>query len=409
MKLTDTAVRALHLPRGVADKVWFDDELGGFGIRLRDGGSRSWLVQYDIFGRTYRMTLGSVATHNTAKARVAAKNILAAVRLGRNPAVEKRTAKAETAETFGALLPRYLGHKRAHLKPRSYEEVERHLTAHCRSLHGRPIGSIDQRAAAILLAAVTEKHGPNVTNAARASGSGFFTWLAREGIVDTNPFARTNKAAGSPPRERTPSDAELREIWNACPDSDYGSIVRLLMLTGARRSEIADLRWSEIDFERALITLPAERTKGRREHEIPLSAPALAILKARPRREGREFVFGEGGRGFAGWSRAKRDLDSRIEAARVVATKKCKPEPMPEWRLHDLRRSLSSLMHEKLGVQPHLVEEVLGHATFRTGVAGIYNTATYRNERRRALELWADHLMAVLENRERIVVPLRKG
>ena len=406
MKLTDSSARALRLPHGVADKTWFDDDLGGFGVRVRDGGARSWLVQYDVGGKSHKMTLGSVGACSAARARAAAKDILAAVRLGRNPAAEKRTAKAEIAETFGALLPRYLGHKRAQLKPRSYEEVERHLMSHCRPLHGRPVGAIDQRAAAILLAGVTEKHGPNVCNAVRASGSGFFTWAMREGIADTNPFAGTNKAAGSEPRERTPDDSELREIWHACPDGDYGAIVRLLMLTGARKSEIADLCWSEIDFDQALITLPASRTKGRREHEIPLSAPALAILKAQPRRDGRKLIFGNGDGGFSGWSRAKQELDARIAAARLAVTKKGKPEPMAEWRLHDLRRSLSTGMHERLGIAPHIVEECLGHVTFRSGVSGVYNRAAYRAEKRQALKLWADYVTAIVEGRTSKVVPL---
>jgi hypothetical protein len=102
MKLTDNAVRALHLPRGVPDKVWFDDELGGFGVRMRDGGARSWIVQYDFGGKAHKMTLGAVDTLSAARARASAKDILAAVRLGRNPAAEKRRARVQTAETFSA-------------------------------------------------------------------------------------------------------------------------------------------------------------------------------------------------------------------------------------------------------------------------------------------------------------------
>src|SRR5262249_24796921 len=318
-----------------------------------------------------------------------AKDIPAAVRLGRNPAAEKRRARVRTAENFGALLPRYLAHKRAKLKPRSFEEVERHVLTHCRPLHSRPISDIDQRAVAILLAGITERSGPRACNAVRASGSGFFTWAMREGLADANPFANTNKAAEAGPRDHTPSDTELREIWNACPDGDYGAIVKVLILTGARRDEIASVAWSEIALDQELITLPARRTKGRREHEIPLSAPALAILQALPRREGRDFVFGNGAGGFRGYSRAKRELDARIAVARHVATKKGKPAAMSEWRLHDLRRAISTTMHERLGIPPHIVEDILGHATFRSGVAGVYNRAAYRAEKRRALDLWA--------------------
>jgi integrase len=169
------------------------------------------------------------------------------------------------------------------------------------------------------------------------------------------------------------------------------------------------LAWSEVDLDGALITLPARRTKSRREHEIPLSTPALAILKAQSRRDGRDLIFGRSDRGFSGWSKAKRELDERIAAARLTAKKKGKVETMPDWVLHDLRRSASTGMHERLGIVPHIVEEVLGHVTFRQGVASVYNRAAYRTDKRRAIELWAEHVMAVVENRANVVVPLHSA
>jgi integrase len=179
------------------------------------------------------------------------------------------------------------------------------------------------------------------------------------------------------------------------------------MLTGARREEIAALRWSEINLDEGLITLLPRRTKGRREHEIPLSVSALALLKAQPRTEDRDFVFGRGIGGFSGWSRCKERLDARVAAARLVAAKKGKPTSMPEWHLHDFRRSLSTTMHERLGVQPHVVEAVLGHATFKQGVAAVYNRSSYRGEKLRALELWGEHVIAIVEGRKSKVVSLR--
>jgi len=181
------------------------------------------------------------------------------------------------------------------------------------------------------------------------------------------------------------------------------------MLLSARREEIASLRWSsEVDLEAALIILPSGRTKGGREHEIPLSGPALEILKALSRRMNsdgtpRDFVFGGGRGGFQGWSKSKRELDARILAARQRAMK----SGMPPWTLHDFRRSFSTTAHERLGIQPHIVEACLGHATFKSGVAGVYNKAIYRVDKRRALETWAEHLMAIIEDRENKIIPLR--
>jgi integrase len=407
MKLTDRTVRALQLPAGVADRVWFDDTLRGFGVRVRSSGARTWVVQYDFAGRTQpKMHFGSIETLTAARARATAKDLLAQVRLGKNPAAAKRAARDKAGETFGAHLPRYLTHKRAKLKPRSCQEVERHLVTHCAPLHRRPIAAIeqDQRSIAILLSKLKETSGPRACNNTRASGSGYFSWLVREGIATTNPFANTNKAPQGDPRERCPSDSELAEILAALPPAgDYRDIVWLSGLTGARKTEIGDLRWSEINFDESLIVLPAARTKGRKPHEIPLSAPALSILKARHRDEERDYVFGRGNGGFSGWSRSKSRLDAQIEANRRAATKKGKPVPMPEWHVHDLRRSFSTTAHEKLGAEPHIVEECLGHAVFRSGVSGVYNKAQYRSQKRRLLDLWAAHLMAVVEGRSKVV------
>jgi hypothetical protein len=299
MKLSDHSVRALQLPPGVADKVYFDSELGGFGIRVREGGSRNWVVQYDLGGKTHKMTLGSTDALTAARHERAPRTFspkCASDRIRRRNGARPRPR----SPSFGALLPRYLGLTRGALRARSYQEVERHLTSHCAALHNRPIAAVDQRAAAILLSDIAAKSGPAAANGVRASGSGFFTWLKREGIVDLNPFTRTNRALTNGARERTPSDAELREIWNATLDDDYGQIVHILMLTGARKSEIANLTWAEVDLSEALITLPPRRVKGGRAHEIPLTPAVLAILKARQRQEGRDFVFGSGQGGLAG-------------------------------------------------------------------------------------------------------------
>src|SRR5262249_25417448 len=154
---------------------------------------------------------------------------------------------------------------------------------------------------------------------------------------------------------RVLSDDELRAIWLALEDDQYGAIVKLLILTGARRDEIGGLRFSETSILGApIIALPPERTKNRREQFIPLSEPARAILGAEPRRfnpDGtpRDHVFGVGTmRGFQDWSGSKADLDARIAQAHHGKAL--------EWRLHDFRRSLSTSLHERFGAGPHVVE-----------------------------------------------------
>jgi integrase len=407
MRLTAQTVRAISLPKGVSDKVFFDDAVPGFGLRVRATGARTWMVQYAIAGRTRRIVLGSTAVLDPGKARDTAKDILAKVRLGHDPAGEKATARVKAAETFGAILPRFLERQRARLKPRSYEEVERHLLAHAKPLHGRPIEAIDRRAIATRLAEIVKASGPAASNRVRASLSAFFSWAAREGYLDANPAAFTNKAVENGSRERVLADDELVAIWRAAGDAPYGVIVKLLMLSGGRRDEIASLRWSEIDLDAATITLPPARTKNRREHIIPLPDQALAILSAQPQRleadgSPRDLVFGRGERGYQDWSGSKADLDARIGAARRGKAL--------AWTLHDFRRSLSTALHERFGVPPHVVEAVLGHVGgYKAGVSGVYNKALYLDERRRALARWADHLETLVSGKKpSIIVKLRK-
>src|SRR5262249_24201699 len=177
--------------------------------------------------------------------------------------------------------------------------------------------------------------------------------------------------------ERVHSDAELREIWRAADTEGYpfGPVIQLLLLTGARREEVAGMRWSELAADFSLWTLPAERVKNKTRHEIPLSAPARALLAELPRIS--EFVFTTtGSTPVSGFARAKHRLDRAISP------------PLPPWVLHDLRRSLASGM-AALGVQMPVVEKILNHVggSF-AGVAGIYQRYDFAKEKRHALELW---------------------
>jgi integrase len=390
MRLTAAAVRTLQCAPGKSEQVIFDETLPGFGVRVRHSGAKTWLTQYAVAGRTRRVFLGSPSLVDAGKARSMAKDLLASVRLGGDPAGEKVAARAEAANTVRALLPRFLNRQRARLKPRSLEETTRHLEQHARPLHGHPIHALNRRMIAMLLADIAERSGPAAANRVRASISAFLSWAAREGLVEANAAAFTNRATEVGARTRVLTDQELACIWRACGEDQYGAIVGLLMLSGCRRGEIGGLRWSEVDLEAATATLPPARTKNRRLHVVPLSPPALAILQERwaARDPERDPVFGSGDdRGFQDWSGSKRDLDRRLATAGT---------PIADWVLHDFRRSISTTLHE-WGVLPPVIETILGHAGgHKAGVAGIYNKALYADERRRALERWADHLHALV-------------
>jgi hypothetical protein len=217
MRLTAATIRTLTLPEGVCDRVFFDEDIPGFGLRLRASGVKTWLVQYAIGGRTRRLSLGSPGTLDPGKAREIAKDMLAQVRLGRDPAREKQRERAQAADTVGALLPRFLERQRARIKPRSLVETIRHLEKHARPLHAIPIAKLDRRAIAVRLSEITATHGPSAANRVRTSVSAFCSWAAREGYIDSNPCTFTNKAIEGGPRKRLLNDEELSAIWNFAP------------------------------------------------------------------------------------------------------------------------------------------------------------------------------------------------
>ena len=398
MKLTAKSARELSLPAGKSDHVYWDEAITGFGLRVRASGARTLIFQY---GRmpTRRMNLGTVGALDFETARKSAQKFYHQVQLGEDPAGAKAEAKAKKAETFEAIIRTYLERKRARLKPRSMTQVERHLTQYAAPLHALPLAKIERRQIATLLAALAQDSGAVTANRARASLSAFFSWCIQNGIADHNPVSGTAKEREQA-RDRVLSPDELRLIWGALPESDFGTILKLLMLTGCRAGEIASLRWDEIKDD--MLVLPGERVKNGRTHIIPLSEPAHAILAAQSRRGDRDLVFGRTKTGpFSGWGKCKDELDKAIA--------KTSGKPLPHWTPHDLRRTAATMMAE-IGVQPHIVEAVLNHVSgHKAGVAGIYNRASYEAEKRTALCRWAEHVAAIIDGRESNVVTLRQA
>jgi integrase len=272
---------------------------------------------------------------------------------------------------------------------------------HAKPLHRAMLNEIDRRAIAVLLGDIEKGSGAVTRNRVRSSLSAFLTWAVKEGLLDANPVIGTGKAEEGSSRERVLTQSELAEVWAALPQDHFGDIVRLLILTAQRREEIGGLAWSEVDLSEALISLPPERVKNRRLHQLPLSPQAQAILERQPRRNSRDLIFGVGEGGFSGWSDCKERLDKAILAKRREADPKAKP--MPDWRLHDLRRTTATMMAE-LRVLPHIIEAVLNHVSgHKAGVAGVYNCALYLSEMREALAKWADHVDAITSRMGRAV------
>jgi integrase len=227
-----------------------------------------------------------------------------------------------------------------------------------------------------------------------------------EGVADQNPVIGTNKATDEIARDRVLSPPELSAIWQQAGDGDFAAIVKLLILTGQRREEVGGMLWSEVDLDGSIWRILAERTKNGLRHEVPLSQPAVAILRARAEHERRDLVFGAGAGPFQGWSNAKGALDERVLAR---LRKNDKKATLPPWRLHDIRRTVATRLAD-LGVLPHVVEAVLNHASgHKAGVAGVYNRAAYAAEKRMALDLWAEHIAEAVTGQPSKVTQLFQG
>lgn len=398
--ITVRSVQALKAGETIWD-AGHNEAVKGFGVR-RQQGDPVYVIKYRVFGRQRFVTIGRHGSPWTPeKARREAKRLLGLVASGKDPQSEKAEARAKAADTLGKVVDGYLKYAKKKQKPRSYAETERHLLISWKPLHVASIFHLQRRHIASRLTQIATERGPISAARARAALSAMFNWTMREGFdIPANPVFGTNRPAEPQSRQRVLTDGELVEIWSACRDDDYGHIIKLLTLTGQRRDEVGGMQWPEIDESKKLWTIPGLRTKNHREHVVPLSDTAMAIVAASPRRTEREHVFGDGPRktgdrhrGFSGWSKAKVALDQRIVETRRLADPEAQPLP---WRLHDLRRTCATVMADRLGVMPYIVEAVLNHVSgHKAGVAGVYNRAKYEAEMRIALQSWAEHVAGI--------------
>jgi integrase len=216
--------------------------------------------------------------------------------------------------------------------------------------------------------------------------SKMFGWLVERRRLRTNPCTGVHRPPALKARDRVLTDAELVAFWGATDAErvEFGSLLKILLLTGCRLNEVAGMRRTELSEDGATWTIPGERTKNGRAHVVPLSPLVRALIESISTNA--ELVFTTNGlTPPSGWSKLKNRLDAAMN--------------IPAWRFHDLRRSCATGMAE-IGIAPHIVEACLNHLSgAKAGVAGVYNRSAYAAEKKGALERWAIHIEGLVTGR----------
>jgi integrase len=367
LKLTPAFIAKPPPPPFGRDRITFWE--GSFGLMVTAGGAKSFVVQYRAAGKSRRLTLKKGLT--LTEARREAKAILGAVARGGDPLGEKRKVAAAASTTLRAVAEEFL--RREGGKMRTGAHYVRNLERLVYPVLGdRQITDIKRSEIVRLLDDVEDQNGPHMAQKVLGHLSRIFNWYAGRSDDFRSPIvrmARTKMQEGA--RDRILSDDELRAVWRAAEafPAPYAPLVRFLLLTATRRSEAARMAWGELSGGDWII--PALRMKGGREHVVPLSGAARAILDGLPKIGVHPFTASgrKPTRNFAKYKIA-------FDAACGVA----------DWRLHDLRRTARSLM-SRAGVAPDIAERCLAHVI--GGVRGVYDRHAYYEEKKKAFEALA--------------------
>jgi integrase len=379
--------------------------VAGLYLIVQPSGRKSWAVRFRLHGRGHKFTLGSYPAISLADARAQAGEALALVHRRIDPATALRQQQDE-APSFEDVVREFI--TRYAKKNRTWPETARLLGLRVTGDELTVIkeGLVDRwrkrrlddirRSEIIAVLDDIAARAPYVANRTLAALHRLFGWAAPRYRLSENPCRGIEPPGEETSRERVLTDDELRRVWLAADRLGwpFGPIVRLLILTGARRREVGAMEWSEIDVERRLWVLPPERTKNKRQHEVPLSEPALEIIAGLKRSKSR-YVFSttHGQSSVVGYDGAKAKLD--------------KFSKVRGWRLHDIRRTVASGM-AGLMINLPVIEKVLNHTsgTFR-GVLAVYQRHTFADEKRAALDAWAAHVERIINPPEDNVVDFR--
>ena len=402
-KITKTGVDALIADAKAAKTTIFlwDDALAGFGAKAMPSGLCSYVVQYRLGGRgtpTKRLTLGKHGKLTPQQARDFAKEKLGEILKGVDVVEHRKEHREKLAGlTFAEAVEKFL---KVHAEPTRYwkEKRARLTSGDVKVLASKPLSTLSRKH----IADAIDRAKARSDAAARllfADLRPLFKWAHERELVDANPMTGLRAPKPAEARERTLEDDEIRAFWQAADEASwpFAAIYKLLLLTGARREEVAGMKWSELDLDAGVWMLPGARTKNSRDHRIPLARQAVAILDRRAIaavKEGlgykdSDLVFSTTGTTSpSGFSKAKRALDMRMQE---ILGAKFKP-----WRVHDLRRTCATGM-EHLGVDLRVIEAALNHVSgTKAGIVGVYQRAEHREAVRAAFGAWDAYILGLV-------------
>ena len=375
----------------------------GLYLTVQPTGKKGWQVRYRHGGVHRRMTLGGYPVLSLADARQRARDTMAAATEGRDPAGEVKAAKApkpedsrdKLAAVIGLFMKRHAAHNRRAADVAAM--FKREIMA---KWGERAIHEITKRDAIDLLDAIVDRGSPITANRLLAHLRTVWTWAKGRDIITTSPFDGIKPPSPEKSRDRVLTDQEIIWFWRACEKlgQPFGPLYRLLLLTGQRLREVAEM--TEGEMRGNLWIIPAARVKNGDEHSVPLSEAVSAVLGAVQRISGKAgYVFTTTGQSpVSGFTRAKGRLDRLMaDIANEGRAEGIDRIEIPPFTIHDLRRTAASGM-AGLRFPPHVVEAVLNHRSgTRRGVAGVYNRFDYADEKRAALEAWGNYVTRLAE------------
>lgn len=383
--LTDAKLAALKPP--AAGQIEISDAVvPGLRVRLGVSGGRTFIVRKRIGSRVKTITLGRYSPRfGLADARKKARTILSDIEAGGDPSAATTARKREaTGKTIRTMWPDY---KAAKADRRSIKEIERIFNRHILPHFGDRIADTITRAEITRFIDEIARTSPVMGRNVLAHLSSFYGWaLPRLDSLPGNPCRDAGRPPAPKSRDRVLTDSELGILWNVLDDepAPFGPAIKLLILTGQRRSEVFEADRSEFDAEAKLWTIPRERAKNGVAHLVPLSEEALTIIESLPVRDDSDKLFPARGNGENGPSGFSKTI-ARVRAA----LEKEAERPISRWTLHDLRRTLATGL-QRLGVRLEVTEAVLNHISgSRAGIVGVYQRHDYFKEKREALAAWA--------------------